>query len=220
MFLHRLFPSWTLILLITVTGCGSLNLRHHVDEEVQRAARMLTGCFDSKDQAMEDPENYFQIRLILVPIWPEDKIGHWMYVEQASFQSLERPYRQRIQHVYRDGNSQIRSDVYLLPGDPLEFAGGWVNPDEMFAALTPQDLTLREGCSVLLKPDEAGFVGSTVGEECQSSLGGAQYATSEVTLSDGLLVSWDRGWNSSGEQVWGATAGGYRFVYRGLKPTE
>lgn len=221
MFPRCLCPPLVLcLLLISAIGCGFLNLRGSVDKDVQRAAVMLTGCFDSKDQALADPENYFQIRLILVPIWSGEKVGHWMYVEQASFDSLQRPYRQRIQHVYRDEESQIRSDVYLLPGDPLEYAGGWKNPEERFADLSPMDLTLRDGCSVFLQPDGNGFIGSTVGDECQSSLGGAAYATSEVQMIPGLLVSWDRGWNKAGDQVWGATAGGYRFVHRDRIPSE
>jgi hypothetical protein len=29
-----------------------------------------------------------------------------------------------------------------------------------------------------------------------------------------MMVSWDRGYNDEGEQVWGAEKGGYRFVKR------
>lgn len=211
-----------LIVLLTpiLTGCGALNRRTGHDTDVQRAAAMLTGCFDSLDQAATDPENYFKIRLILTPIWEDEAVGYWMYVEQASFESLQRPYRQRVQHVYRDENSRIRSDVYLLPGDPLEYAGAWNHPQESFADLSPEDLTLRDGCSVFLDPVPEGFTGSTLGNECSSTLGGATHATSEVMLVENLLVSWDRGWNESGDQVWGATAGGYRFIRRGLIPTE
>ena len=212
-----LFP---LLLMIFTAGCASLNLNRAQEADAQRAAEYLTGCFDSLDQAQADPDSYYRIRLILVPIWPHLTSGHWLYVEQASFDSLERPYRQRIQHVYLDENSQIRSDVYLLPGNPQEFAGAWETPGDSFANLSPRLLTLRDGCSVILDPDGSGFTGSTIGEECQSTLGGAAYATSEVELSEGLLVSWDRGWNSDGDQVWGATDGGYRFVRRGSLPEE
>ena len=178
------------------------------------------GNFDSLDQSTADPENYFAIRLIMTPIWSDRDDGHWFYVEQASFESLEKPYRQRIQHLHRDPESRIRSDVYLLPGDPLIFSGGWKNPDLRFAKISPSDLKLREGCSVFLEKSPRGYHGSTVGDRCMSSLAGASYATSEVQISDNLLISWDRGWNLSGEQVWGATAGGYQFVRKGNLPNE
>jgi len=58
------------------------------------------------------------------------------------------------------------------------------------------------------------FEGSTRGDGCASSLAGASYATSEVVVTPGRLLSWDRGWDASGEQAWGATGGGYEFVKR------
>ncbi len=57
-----------------------------------------------------------------------------------------------------------------------------------------------------------GFEGSTVGEGCASSLRGTSYATSEVFVADGVLASWDRGFDPRGRQVWGATAGPYLFL--------
>ena len=70
---------------------------------------------------------------------------------------------------------------------------------------------LREGCDVYLTQTDEGYVGSTEGKECVSSLSGASYATSEVTLTPQLLQSWDQGFNASDVQVWGATAGPYNF---------
>jgi len=55
------------------------------------------------------------------------------------------------------------------------------------------------------------FEGGTVGEGCESTLSGATYATSEVTLDASTLESWDRGYDAEGTQVWGATAGPYVF---------
>jgi hypothetical protein len=43
-------------------------------------------------------------------------------------------------------------------------------------------------------------------------LRGASYATSEVVITDEQLLSWDRGWDANGKQVWGAETGGYIFV--------
>jgi hypothetical protein len=33
-----------------------------------------------------------------------------------------------------------------------------------------------------------------------------------VTIWPDRLISWDRGWNDKGQQVWGAEKGGYIFV--------
>lgn len=47
-----------------------------------------------------------------------------------------------------------------------------------------------------------------------STLMRASYATSEVELRANGFTSWDRGFDASGRQVWGATAGPHQFVRR------
>ncbi|MBY0262669.1 MAG: chromophore lyase CpcT/CpeT, partial [Phycisphaerales bacterium] len=80
--------------------------------------------------------------------------------------------------------------------------------------LTPEQLQLKDGCAVIMRLETAGgrFAGGTVGSGCPSTLRGATYATSEVTLTQDTLLSWDRGYDAAGEQVWGAKKGGYVFV--------
>jgi CpeT protein len=60
------------------------------------------------------------------------------------------------------------------------------------------------------------FDGSTVDSECISNLRGAVYATSEVRITPQELISWDRGFDERGNQVWGATEGGY--VFKRIEP--
>ena len=171
----------------------------------------MTGSFSSAQQAAED-ESYFDIRLFMVPIWESRSDGPWLYVEQSVATALERPYRQRVYNVVATGDGP-RSDVYELPGDPLLYAGAWRDP-ELFDAITPDSLKLREGCSIYLRAIGKRFEGSTQGKGCSSSLGDAAYATSEVVLEKGVLTSWDRGFDADDQHVWGATAGPYVFVKR------
>ncbi len=183
--------------------------------DVKLLGAYLEGSFSSSRQAQEDPENFLDIRLNTARIW-EDRNdvpeGVWLYVEQASARALDRPYRQRVYRLTLEDDRTIRSDIFTLPGNPQEYAGAYDDPS-VFVGLDPSDLDLREGCSVYLTPDrETGaFIGSTRGEGCASELAGAAYATSEVTVTYHMLRSWDRGFDGSGEQVWGSTAGPYRF---------
>ncbi|MEM7306571.1 MAG: chromophore lyase CpcT/CpeT [Planctomycetota bacterium] len=192
----------------TLPGCSLLALRTEADSV--RLGAWMTGSFTSAAQAAAAPDDYFDIRLYMEPIWPERDDGPWLYVEQAAASALERPYRQRVYHLI-DTDEGVRSDVYALPDDPLEYAGAWRTP-ERFDALTPDLLVLREGCSIHLVEAGGVYVGATRGEGCQSSLGGASYATSEVRVEPELLTSWDRGWDAEGEQAWGAELGPYLFV--------
>jgi hypothetical protein len=173
------------------------------------AVEWLSGSFSSAAQAAADT-TYLDIRLEIVPIWRDRDDGHWLYVEQAAAGHLDRPYRQRIYHVVGYSSGAVVSDVFTIP-DPLRFAGAW-RDEAPLATLSPDSLTLREGCGVILRRTQKTlFGGGTVGEGCESSLRGASYATSEVALTPEKLVSWDRGFDADGRQVWGAVGGPYVF---------
>lgn len=177
--------------------------------KVAEVARLLTGDFSSAEQAKGD-KDYLVIHLHMRPIWKTRTDGPWFYVEQAAATAVDKPYRQRIYQLVQRADGNVESLVYTFD-EPLRLAGAWRQPERL-DALSPSDLKLRSGCAVLLerKPDGT-YAGATVGKACASDLRGAAYATSVVTLGAGEFVSWDRGYNATDVQVWGATAGPYIF---------
>ena len=204
-----LFLRFPWPLLITLGGCASGP--ESEGRLAQDAARWMSGTFSSSIQAERDPENYFSIRMVILPTWVDRDDGPWLYVEQAANDALERPYRQRVYHLVQTGADTVRSDIYTLPGEPLDWSGCW-RDGEPLRGLRPEDLTLRAGCSIELRRTAADrWEGSTQGTGCESSLGSASYATSIVTLTADQLTSWDRGFDDEGQQVWGAENGAYEF---------
>ena len=148
---------------------------------VPEAAARLTGSFSSEAQSKADPE-FFDVRLHMTPIWASRTDGPWLYVE---------------------------SFIYELPNAAAR-VGAWRDPAR-FDADTPESLVPRAGCSIVLNRAGDLWVGSTNERDCESSLRGASYATSEVTLRADGLDSWDRGFDADGKQVWGAKKGPYQF---------
>ena len=201
-----------LILLIITAGLASCIVRKEAGQsrtELDRLVSWMGGTFSSQEQAALDSD-FFDIRLQMVQIWPERIDGRWLYVEQASALSLERPYRQRVYRLYQPNDTTVISAVYEFD-DPLFFAGAWRTPT-MFDTLAPGALLFLEGCAIVMHPrGDTAFVGSTVDRNCRSVYQGADYATSEVIITESYLFSWDRGWDSAGVQVWGAEKGGYMF---------
>ena len=170
----------------------------------------MTGSFSSADQAEKDT-NYFNIELEMVPIWKDRQDGPWIYVEQAVAGHNDKPYRQRVYQLKNRNDGKIESFVYTIP-DPLRFAGDYKN-DFPLLRITPDSLTLKNGCEVVLYMTGNGyFEGETVDKNCKSDLRGASYATSNVLIYKDKLISWDRGFDEKGNQVWGATKGGYIFL--------
>ena len=64
----------------------------------------------------------------------------------------------------------------------------------------------------LMRLDADHFKGATGDQTCPSSLYGGSYAQSEVEVTEGRVVSWDRGFDAEGNHIWGAEKGGYEFV--------
>lgn len=177
--------------------------------DLERLAEWMSGSFSSVEQAARD-SNFFDIRLQMMPIWKDRTDGIWLYVEQAAADYLDKPYRQRVYKLLQEDENTFMSMVYTL-NDPLRFAGAWQDETPL-AGLTPDSLTEREGCAIILKKEGSDvFTGSTVDKNCSSNLRGASYATSEVTIRPTELISWDRGFDAEDNQVWGAATGGYIF---------
>lgn len=201
-----------LIALVLLAGLGWTvsAFKPGEDKELTRLVGYMQGSFSSAAQAARD-SSYFDIRLHMAPIWKkQSKGGHWLYVEQAMASRQEAPYRQRVYHVHRNAQGQLVSEVFTF-SQPKRMAGQWKQPEPL-TALTPDSLQLRTGCAIVLHAEGDAFVGKTGDKTCPSDLRGAAFATSEVRITPDKLLSWDRGFDSTGKQVWGATQGGYEFI--------
>lgn len=178
---------------------------------LDRLESVMTGHFTSAQQAAED-EAYFDVTLHMVPIWPEHSTDtvRWLYVEQAITAAADRPYRQRVYRLSDEGLALV-SAVYELSGEAQQYAGAWRDAS-LLAGVGPDDLIEREGCAItLIEGVDGSYVGSTNEDDCASTLRGATYATSRVTIREGTVESWDQGFDAAGEQVWGAVKGPYFF---------
>jgi hypothetical protein len=184
---------------------------HITDKDISRLKKYMSGFFSSAEQAKADTANYYEIHLHMYPFGGLDMNGFWLYVEQAMSAKPDKPYRQRIYHVYKENDTTIVSHVFTLK-NPGKYIHAWKH-ENILNELKLDSLEDRKGCSIYLKKkDKKTFEGSTYKNECESNLRGAHYATSEVEIHPKMLLSWDRGFDKSGTQVWGATKGGYRFI--------
>ncbi len=171
----------------------------------------MCGTFSSATQAAADSD-YFHIVLHMSPIWLERADGPWLYVEQAVAATADKPYRQRVYRLLQAGEGRFISEVHELPEPQSRFVGAWKDA-ALVEAIGPDSLAQRKGCAVRLTWVEESQCdrGSTVEDACASSLRGAAYATSQVTVRADGLDSWDRGYDDHGLQVWGAKQGPYLF---------
>ena len=172
-------------------------------------ATWMTGTFTSTAQAKADPA-YEDSILRLAPVWRDRTDGVWFYVEQALTRTPLVPYRQRVYRLQALVGGTVEVRLYEL-AEPQRAVGAWKEPTPL-AGMAPETLVERPGCAVLLRAvDVTTYAGSTAGRQCINAFQGASYATSEVTVTANGLLSWDRGYDATGKQVWGPTRGPYRF---------
>ncbi len=177
---------------------------------LKKLSRWMSGSFSSYQQHINDSDNYYHIKLDIIPVWTERRDGFWFYVEQAVAGSEKTPYRQRLYHLWENQWGEYVSTIYTFD-NPLIYAQNWKKFDQ---EMTPQDCYRKNGCDVVLNfdYDKYCFVGGTKVGTCRSKRGGAAYATAEVKVYKNEMYSWDRGWNDQDEYVWGAEKAGYIFL--------
>lgn len=175
---------------------------------IDQAFEWMQGSFSSAEQAKAD-SNYFVINLHMTPVFTQSPDTKWLYVEQAVAAMPHKPYRQRVYRVTQLSENEIESAVFTLD-TPSKYTGAWML-DSVKNLLTPAAIQEKMGCSVFLTFNDSIFEGQTQGKECASALSGASYAISQVTITPNGITSWDRGYDSTDVQVWGAENGGYIF---------
>jgi hypothetical protein len=175
--------------------------------ELNEIVSIMQGHYSSEIQSKEDTD-YYNISLRMTPIWKEK--GNYLFVEQAMFDTQDKPYRVRVYKVHQDGE-QFISEIFTIKNEK-DWIGKWATP-ESYDKLTQSDIELKEGCQVTLKRESKNkFSGATGDKTCPSELRGASFANSIVTVTKNEIVSWDQGFDKEGKQVWGATKGGYHFI--------
>lgn len=180
----------------------------HTASDINELVKIMSGTFSSAQQAKKDSD-YFNISLVMVPIWAEREDGKWLYVEQAFANRLDKPYRQRVYHLQNPAQGIYTSDMYTIK-DALSFAGAQ-NDSIKMSRLSFDKLEYKDGCTVTLTKHGNSYEGGTTGNKCPSDIRGAKYATTKIKLRADELISWDQGFDDNGKQTWGSTKGGYIF---------
>lgn len=198
----------SVVLWLTLVYCLLARTANAQEVSLAQLSVWMTGAFSSEAQSLSDT-SYFSISLGVFPLRSKGDGGVWLYVEQAMAAKKDKPYRQRVYCLTEKPDHSFQSAIYTL-NDPLRFAG----KPELVDALPLDSLLAKPGCEVLLNWDSASgsFKGATGLRTCPSDLRGASYATSEVELFADRMISWDRGYDKDGKQVWGAEKGGYVFL--------
>lgn len=179
-------------------------------KDLKAVSGYLSGTFLAESSTSSDSSSY-QIKLQLAPIMQQSKESYWLYAEQALVSSVDKPYRQKVYHLFIEDDTTIVSQPYELKNLSF-YAGSYGDPSKL-ATLSIDSLISRAGCGVLLhKYQDGSFRGSTAHRQCFNALRGSVFATMDWVIYPNHFQSWERGWDEHGVQKWGPVQSGYDFL--------
>lgn len=202
-----------LIILIILTSFGVIigcnEPFEPTDEDLadlQQLVAWMTGYFDNETQYNSNPSLYW-IELGMKRIWADEEEGYYLYVEQAYSPNDPEvpeydPYRQRVYHIRVVGDNQFVSEVYEFKSDSdeLDVVKAYEEEDPL-SDMTLASFNKKTGCEVYLSLNQDGtaYEGGTKGKNCKTAFPGAEYATSEVTISETSFSSLDEFYDENDE---------------------
>ncbi|MEC4803358.1 MAG: chromophore lyase CpcT/CpeT [Jaaginema sp. PMC 1079.18] len=175
---------------------------------VTEVAQYLIGEMDTSTQA-EQVAEMPSVRMTTCEVTVKGMNGLFLYQEQALTRNLSQPYRQRFLRLSLANNGETVESRSYKP----QMLETWIGLCEK-----PQGDRVVEGdrltdadCSVYLVPWHNLYIGHTQAGGCPANVRGAVTITNTVLLHHRGMDTWDRGFDTQGEQVWGAESHPYQY---------
>lgn len=193
-----------------------------ISEDAIVLAQYLAGEFDNQVQALADPAWYVHLRLWMrpVPLFQDDSLT--LYAEQASVVNLNQPYRPRLLRITHDPQTLNSLVVqYYQIHNAEQVQGGGLKP-ELLSFLDPEKIEFLPGCTLTVtrcQDQENLPIFTTQPQSDSPCCFTVADKTYQVALgfeaSSQHFLSYDQGINpQTGQKIWGALLGPYRFTKR------
>jgi hypothetical protein len=175
-------------------------------------ARLLTGRFDSADQARSSP-GFTAVQVVACRADVPSLGPRALLVEQTRMDAPDTPERQRVYVLEPaapgDGGAVARVFDLAVPGSSVGACALAVPP-----RFSREELVERLGCTLVFRRDGTVWRAATGGRGCPGAGGGATYATTELVLDALGFRWWERGFDAGGVQRSGPASGPAVFVRR------
>ena len=171
-------------------------------------AKMISGIYSNKDQALENPRKFAHIQIHIRPLFLKTFKTYAFYSEQRYQHDIWNPYRQGINKLSKE------KGIFIMSNHKIEhkerFTGGALDIS-ILNVISKYELNERYGCSMLFREDTTdSFLGTIEpGKRCYIQKGKIKtYVNSKVILNKNQLITEDSGYEQKNDKkVWGSSFG-------------
>jgi len=175
--------------LLALCGCTSETAVHQ--GELTQLLAVLPGAYDNSAQAELDARSgvhpgHDAVALIITHVFTP-RLGHYVYyAQETAADDPRRVFSQKMLSFQVEPKRGIVETVYQF-NEPLRWRDGQKNKD-LFTGLVVEDVQV-EGCQLLWKHKDSGFIATHDPKVCPDAGGGAGKVQAE--LSGGTLTIGD-----------------------------
>ncbi len=186
-----------------------------ISSQLTALASYLAGEFSNREQALQQPVWYVNLRLWIrpVPIFTDNSIA--LFAEQANVIKIDQPYRPRILRLRQKDTIEV--EFYMF--EDINTARGAGQNKALIEQITPETIKFLPNCTLKVASKQLNhgqycFETTPVTQKpCQVTYHGTTFQVSLgfKATADELQID-DQGIDpETGEATWGALMGAYRF---------
>ena len=178
------------------------------NKTVLEFAKILSGIFSNKEQALENPKDFAHIQIHFRPLFLKAYKCFAFYSEQRYQHDIWNPYRQSINKL------SLEKETFILSNHKIEdkerFTGGALDIS-LLDRISKYNLHKKSGCSMHFRETNPGNFSGTLESGCKCFIKYGKdktYVKSEVIVNKNSLISEDSGYEiESDKKIWGSEFG-------------
>ncbi len=171
-------------------------------------AKIISGVFSNKEQALENPRKFAHIQIHIRPLFFKTYKCFAFYSEQRYQHDIWNPYRQSINKLSHE------KEIFILSNHKIEdkerFTGGALDIS-LLENISKHKLYKKSGCSMFFRKTNPGNFSGTIESGCRCYIQYGRdktYVKSEVSVNKHLLISEDSGYEvETDKKIWGSDFG-------------
>ncbi len=171
-------------------------------------AKVISGIFSNKEQALDNPKNFAHIQIHIRPLFFETYKCFAFYSEQRYQHDIWNPYRQSINKLSHEKDFFILSNHMIE--DKERLTGGALDIS-LLDKISKYKLYKKSGCSMFFREKKPGSFSGNIESGCKCFVQYGKektYVKSQVKVDHNSLISEDSGYEiETDKKIWGSNFG-------------